>query len=342
MPSRVRNKPLSSAEIKSLKKPGRYSDGRGQGLYLDVRVRWNGGLSKTWVQVIRVKGGKTVELGLGSFGSVSLAKARALADSNHKLARAGINPLKERRRLAEAEKPTPLFIVQAEKVYTQDCARWESDSQRRHIRRCLDNYILPKIGNMPVDEIQMEHIDNLVRPIWTMKAVTASDVWVYTQKVFSQSMVDFPDRVKSNPVSDALRQSLGPQNHKPRHLRSVPHSRAGEALAYLVEDAEPRSLPTRLCLRFVMLTGCRHGEARKMEWNELRWKKITNPADWSDPQWDETGQPGDDWEPVYWDELERGSTKTVVWYIPAPHTKKRAPRRVPMSVACLDVLRETR
>ena len=339
---------LSHTKIMSLKIPGRHHDGRGHGLILDVSLRSDGTLSRTWVQIITVKNGKRMELGLGRYQESTGTEVRALAAANYTLARAGIDPLEERKRLAEAErqlaeaeKPVPTFAHQAEIAYTRNCDRWESDNRRRFVRHCLDNYILPAIGDMPVDEIRMSDIDAMVRPIWTTKAVTARDVWAYTKAIFDQTMVDLPDRITFNPVSGALRRSLGPQNHRPTHYRSVPYNRAGEFLGLLSADSNRRSLPTRLCLRFSILTGCRHGEARQMTRGEVRCKEIVDPSDWTDPHWDMTDQPGEDWGPVDWDDLE-SSTKTVVWYIPADYTKRRVARRIPVRADCLEVLMETR
>ena len=338
---------LSHNKIKSLTTPGRHHDGRGHGLILDVSLRSDGTPSRTWIQIIQVKGGKRLELGLGRYEESTGTEVRALAEENYNWARAGKNPLEERKRLAEeerqraeAEKSLPTFAEQAEIVYTRDCARWESDDRRKFIRRYLDKHILPAIGDKAIDEIQMSDIDRIVRPIWMTKPAVAINVWGYTKTIFNHCMVTFPHRVKFNPVSDALRQSLGPQNHRPTHYRSVPHNYAREFLALLRANTDRQSLPTRLCLRFGVLTGCRHGESRQMTRDEVRCKEISDSTDWNDPHWDETGQPGEDWEPLDWDDLE-SSPKAMVWYIPAEHTKMRVARRIPLDADALEVLIES-
>ena len=341
-----RNLGLSHTKIMSFKTKGRHHDGRGHGLIMDVSLRSDGTPSRKWIQIIQVKGGSRVELGLGLYQESTGTEVRAQAEENYNWARRSINPLEERKRLAEeerqraeAEKPAPRFAEQAEIVYTRDCARWESE-RRKYIRYCLDTYILPSVGNKVIDEIQMSDIDRFVRPIWITKPVIALEVWGYTRTIFNHCMVTFPDKLSFNPVCDALRQSLGPQNHRPTHYRSVPHNRANEFLALLRAITNRRSLPTRLCLRFGVLTGCRHREARKMRRDEVRCKEITDPADWTDPHWTETGQPGEDWEPVDWDGLE-GSPKAVVWYIPAEHAKGRIPRRISLDADAVEVLIES-
>src|ERR1035437_1797051 len=84
-------KSLSSVKIKSLSKPGRYTDGNG--LYLIVDPSG----AKRWVLRTVIKGRRT-DIGLGSISLVSLAEARDEAAKLRKIARADGDPLAERRK----------------------------------------------------------------------------------------------------------------------------------------------------------------------------------------------------------------------------------------------------
>jgi hypothetical protein len=75
-------KALSAAFVRTVSKPGKYTDGHG----LILRVGESG--AKRWVQRIVIRGKRT-EMGLGSASLVSLAEARETALENRKLARAG-------------------------------------------------------------------------------------------------------------------------------------------------------------------------------------------------------------------------------------------------------------
>ena len=83
---------LSSAFVRTVAQAGRYCDG--QGLYLDVQPSG----SRSWIQRIAIRGR---ELGVGGFPVVSLQEARAKALANRRLARAGGDPLAEKRRLQD-------------------------------------------------------------------------------------------------------------------------------------------------------------------------------------------------------------------------------------------------
>ena len=82
---------LTAVKAKSITKPGMHGDGG----TLFLRVAPGG--SKSWVQRLTIDG-KRYDIGLGGFPLVSLAEAREAAFQNRKLARAGGNPLAEKRK----------------------------------------------------------------------------------------------------------------------------------------------------------------------------------------------------------------------------------------------------
>ena len=71
--------------------PGRHCDGNGLYLYIQKTG------TRSWIQRLVIRGRKR-ELGLGSVTLVSLVEAREQALANRKLARAGGDPLAEKRR----------------------------------------------------------------------------------------------------------------------------------------------------------------------------------------------------------------------------------------------------
>ena len=83
---------LSTAFVRNVAQAGRYCDG--DGLYLDVQPTG----TRSWVQRLVIRGRRR-ELGLGGFPLVPLKDARAAALANRRLARAGGDPLAEKRRL---------------------------------------------------------------------------------------------------------------------------------------------------------------------------------------------------------------------------------------------------
>src|SRR5438128_472511 len=84
-------KALSATKVRNVSKPGRYADGNG--LYLVVDPSG----AKRWILRTLIHG-RRCDLGLGGLSLVSLAEARDEAARLRKIARAGGDPLAERRK----------------------------------------------------------------------------------------------------------------------------------------------------------------------------------------------------------------------------------------------------
>src|SRR5262245_4974930 len=105
---------LSPLAVKQAKTPGVLRDGGG----LLLRIEPTG--AKRWVLGTTVKG-KRRDIGLGSAHVVTLAEARDAAHDLRKHARAGRDPLEERRR---AKAPPLTFKAAAEKVHASRKDGW--------------------------------------------------------------------------------------------------------------------------------------------------------------------------------------------------------------------------
>ena len=102
---------LSAAKVRTLTTPGMCSDG--QGLYL--RVEPSG--SKQWILRVTIAGRRR-HIGIGGYPAVSLKGAREAAMEHHRTIRNGLDPVAEKRRLAEERlrPPTPTFAEAAQTV----------------------------------------------------------------------------------------------------------------------------------------------------------------------------------------------------------------------------------
>ena len=76
---------------------------------------------------------------------VSLAEARQEALANRKLARAGGDPLADRRR----RQGIPTFAEAAARLIEQKRTGWRNAREARHWRNSLARYALPRIGTRP-------------------------------------------------------------------------------------------------------------------------------------------------------------------------------------------------
>ena len=229
--------------------------GDGAGLYLRVA---SGG-SRQWIQRITIDG-KRRDLGLGGFPAVSLARARQVAHANRSTVAEGRDPLAEKRR---AKLPT--FGEAARKVHEANLPRWRNGKHTANWMTTLVRHALPVIGDMPVDRIGREDVLRVLTPIWTAKPETARRVRQRIRAVLrwcqAHGFVEF------NMAGEVIDGALPPTSKMKAHFRALPYREVTGLLATV--EASRASLSTKLCLRFLILTAARSGEARGATWDEI-------------------------------------------------------------------------
>ena len=119
--------------------PGRHTDD--EGLYLFVRDSH----ARQWVQRIVIHGRRR-DLGLGPYPRVTLFEARRSALDNRRIARTGGDPT-----LEAARKRVPTFRRLLELVTDARRTNWDRPSTGAQWSRLFDKYVLPVIGDRPVD-----------------------------------------------------------------------------------------------------------------------------------------------------------------------------------------------
>ena len=228
-----RPKRLSTTYVKAVKAepvPHRYGDGRGgHGLSLLVKTTAAGGVSKSWAQRVRISGRPT-SIGLGPFPVVSLEEARELAVKNVRSARAGIDPLVDRRRRAAIA----TFEEAAEKVIALHSESWKGGSRTAGIWRSrLARYVYPSLGNLRVDAITSADVLAVVGPLWSSKRETAQKVKTYVSAIFAWCIAE--GHRADNPV-DAISAALPKAGAKVSHQRALPYTQVRGALAKIWES----------------------------------------------------------------------------------------------------------
>lgn len=173
-----KHKALTAKRIEKLRKqPGRYRDGSGQakGLYLQVVRATN----VSWLLRYQ-SGGRERWMGLGPLETVSLKEAREKAAEERKKLKNGTDPIAARKAeavakaLAAAKNKT--FKEVAEEYLETNRHGWKNAKHEKQWTSTLKAYVYPKIGNLPVAEIDTPLVLSCLRPIWTTKTETASRV----------------------------------------------------------------------------------------------------------------------------------------------------------------------
>ena len=280
---------LTVAKARAIIEPGRYR--ADPTLYLNVAP----GGSKSWIQRIAIDGRRR-DIGLGAFPIIGLAEARRRAFANRVAIAEGKDPLAEKHR---AKAPT--FREAALRTFEANRPRWRNAKHVASWMQMLEKRALPAIGAMRVDQIAREDVLRILTPIWTRHPEVARKTRQRIRAVLAWAQAH--GYVEHNAAGEGIDGALPTMPKQKRHYRALPYQEVAAALETI--ETSRASLAAKLCLRFVVLTAARSGEARAATWNEI-------------------------------DEDAR------LWVIPADRMKAGAEHRQPLSDAALAVLAEAR
>ena len=245
--------------MKTVKRPGRYGDGRGGfGLSLLVKPTTTGRLSKTWSQRLRIHG-HPVNVGLGAYPVVTLAEAREKALQNRRAVAQGRDP---------RSRGNPTFDEAVETVIAIYRPSWRSGNRyEAQWRGTLRRYASPRIGHKPVHEITTADVMGvlLADNLWNRKRVTARVVRQRIGAVMKWAVAQ--GFREDNPAGDAISAALPKNGVRVRHQRALPHGEVAEALDRV--RASNALSSTKLALEMLTLTACRSGEVRMARWSEF-------------------------------------------------------------------------
>ena len=253
------------------------------------------GGSKGWILRIAIDGRRR-DIGLGGYPAVSLAKARQFADAHRLAVAEGRDPLAEKRRAK-----MPSFREAAETVHAANLPRWKNGKHTAQWLSTLERYAFPVIGNLRLDRITRRDVLAVLTPIWATKPETARRVRQRIRTVLRWGQAH--GYVEHNSAGESIDGALPAMRRVRSHFRALPYAEVPAALETI--DASPAGLAAKLCMRFLILTAARSGEARGALWSEIDLDAAT-------------------------------------WTIPAERMKGGVRHQVPLSDAALAVLEQAR
>lgn len=280
---------LTQKVIQNITIPATYTDKNG----LSLRVTKSG--AKSWIFRYQLDGNRH-DMGLGSFPLVSLAEARAKCLELRVQINNGVDPLAQKHQQA---KQAITFQDEALERIERYKHGW-SDKHAAQWFSSLRDHVFPKIGMMPVSDVDTEAVMTVLEPIWRELPESARRV-----RNRIELILDFAktrgNRSGDNPARwrGHLQNILSQAIPEPAHLESMPYSR----LPSFMEKLEGDTTRAARCLQFVILTASRSGEAMGATWDEIDFE-----------------------------------TKT--WNIPAERMKNRQPHQIPLSDAAMAVLKD--
>lgn len=249
-----REKRLSAAFVRTVKEPGLHGDGNG--LYLKVDPSG----AKRWIQRIVING-KRRDIGLGSASLVSLAEAREQALQHRKAARAGLDPVADRKRLLGIL----TFEEAAKQVHDLNKPTWRNEKHGKQWLSTLETFVFPHFGAKRINAITSADVLAALTPIWTKQPETARRVKQRVGTVFKWTMAQ---GWRTDNPAETITKAL------PKHDRStVQHRKAlrYSDVAAAIEKVRKSEAgtATKLVFEFLVLTATRSGEAREATWGEF-------------------------------------------------------------------------
>jgi integrase len=279
---------LSDREFRALSQPGRHGDGAG--LYLSIST--NGG--RRWVFLYR-RNGRLREMGLGSARDVGLAAARKKRDRARALLADGVDPL-----VAKKQATGLTFQDGAKGYIAAHESSWKNAKHAAQWKQTLEQYAYPKIGAIPLAELDTAAVLKCIEPIWATKNETAARLRGRIEQVLDWAKVsgyregENPARWRGH-MDKLLARRSAVRTRK--HHTALPFA---EVPAFMKRLSEQDGIAAK-CLKYVILTAARTTEATGSRWPEIA-------AD--------------------------------IWTVPANRMKGKRIHRVPLSRPALAVLRE--
>lgn len=266
--------PLTETKVKSLKAADKdqvLSDGNG----LQLRVRANG--SKLWnFNYLHPITKKRLNMGLGKYPDVGLARARSLAVDARALLAEGKDPKAQRElETTQAKAAVDNTLLKVAEGWFEVKRDSVTPDYADDIWRSLELYIFPTLGKAPIVEITAPQVIDLLRPVErdgkleTVKRVSQRLNEVMTYAVNS-------GLIHANPLS-GIRQTF--KAPKKEHLPTIKPDQLPEFMSKLY-NTNMRTL-TRYLILWQLHTMTRPSEAAGARWDEIdeQMRVWTIPAE---------------------------------------------------------------
>jgi integrase len=204
---------------------------------------------------------------------LTLAEAREMAARLRNVAKAGRDPVEERRKARDinAELP-PSFKQAAVATHAAQKHGWAERNANAFLSS-LEIHAYPRLGQKRVDTITADDVAEVLKAIWIDKPATAKKVRQRIAAVLNYSSA------KGWRKTGAPREEVRALTGKPKRGGNFPAMPYDKVPAYWKKLDKANETNGRLALMFLMTTG-----ARSIEVREARWRHIDiERAEWARP-----------------------------------------------------------
>ena len=277
---------LSFKEVQKINKVGYTNLGGAVGLYLYIKPSD----SKYYVYRFKAADGKRSVISLAPYGSIDLAEARKRAAAWKERLRNGENPSDIRRAELEEKKRA---LVQAQ-LQAQKSARtfnyvseiWLEERSKSgfwannvdgesHTLRFLTKYIRPIIGMVPIADLNVHNVFDVLKPIYQSMPNTAKKSLTVMSSVWKWAKAkDWVDGENPADIKGSLGVLLEPYKNDRVKGKNHPALDPSDIPDFFVALRGLNTNAARLA-EFLILTAARSKMARFLKWSDIDFKNRT-------------------------------------------------------------------
>ena len=171
---------VTKNKIKQLQSGKKIHDGRG--LYFfkkGDKGRWSFRYQRD---------GRCHEMGCGTYPEVSIAMARERRESYKKMLSCRVDPITEKRKEEAKRKVihTSRFSDLAKDFIEEKKFEWRNTKHRKQWASTLETYAYKILDSKPIEDIEVQDVMRVLKPIWVKKTVTAQRVMQRIAKVMGK------------------------------------------------------------------------------------------------------------------------------------------------------------
>ncbi len=212
-------------------------------------------------------------MGLGGYPTLSLAEARKVAQRWREVAAGDRDPIKEREagKRAARREDISLSIITAD-AFEARKAELKGEGAAGRWLSPLSIHVLPKLGRVPVTDLDQRDIRDTLAPIWHTKADTARKAMNRLSIVIKHAAALGLDvDVQATEKAKAL---LGKTRHVPKSIPALAWADVPDFYGSLEEPTL-----THLAMRLLILTGVRSKPLRQIRLEQVTTNVWTIPGD---------------------------------------------------------------
>ena len=263
---------MTDIVIKALAAPGRYTDDQTKGLHL-----WVKGNGRKYWNLRYTYNGSRKGIALGAYPEVSLKQARISAVEQRNLINKGADPMaikKAQKKPASAPR-SEKFQEFSLKYIEAMRPKWRNQKHGDQWVATVTNYAFPVIGEMPLAEIDTQHILDILTPMWGTKTETAVRLRGRIERILSAAITR-KLRSTANPAlwKGHLENLLPTPRGADKHHAALPYDEIPEFMGKL-REIEGLSA---MALEFTILNASRTSEVLLAKRDEVQGNVWTIPS----------------------------------------------------------------